>query len=211
MYVSLSHTAHSIFQCAKTGYIGVVKCYNLSAESDDYPSDSGTVVGTYLEIRDSKLALVSGTHVQSTHPDDTGIIAIEMIRNHDLTYINTIVVEVHLLDIDHLDERSSDDDDVFVCKYLMTDTNSHAPSSYPFEILHIRGQTPFENSTLYKVPTRLIDFIKLPQVRAHSYKMAMSVWMFAGYGIARDVVCIIVVLAVGSYRELDYAQYCEAS
>jgi len=219
MYLHLPYTAHSVFQCPKTGYVGVVKCYGLSAESTDdysddydYDYDDGTdAVGTYLEIYNPELALASGIHIQSSHPDIADIVAIEVERDHDLTYINTIVVAVHLRDCPTRDAYSSDDGDTFVCKHLITDTNSYEPSSYPFEILHVHSQRPLEHSVLYKVPARLIDFIKLPQVCAYSRKMVMSVWIFAGYGIPCDVACVIVVFAVQSYRELDYAQYCEAS
>ncbi len=62
---------------------------------------------------------------------------------------------------------------------------------------------------IYRVPTKLIDFIKLPLVLSHNRRMIMSILVLSRHLRIRDVVIIIITLATHAHHDLDYAQYCE--
>ncbi len=68
------------------------------------------------------------------------------------------------------------------------------------------------DSMIYKVPTRLSDFIKLPLVHAHITKMIKFTWALAcRWCIPQDIIAIILILMTRLHYERDHEQYCEQS
>lgn len=77
------------------------------------------------------------------------------------------------------------------------------------ELLSDECHAPIVKGILYRVPSRLVDFIKLPLTQPYTRKMVLCVWVLAQHRIPPDIVGVVVVLAVQLHYEFDYAQYCE--
>ncbi len=95
----------------------------------------------------------------------------------------------------------------------LTDTDHiFAPSTSPYRVIIIKNRRyidePSTTSTVYRVPTELSDFIKLPGARKHVDSMITSIQALMQHLQVRDVVVIIIVLSTRAHHVLDYARYC---
>lgn len=99
-------------------------------------------------------------------------------------------------------------------RYLLHFHQSFIPSSIPYQAFAApltlqANHARHVSSILYRIPTELSDFIRLPLVQPYNRKMLLCTGALLQHLGIRDVVCDIIVHSVELYHLFDYAEYCE--
>ncbi len=173
--------------------------YYIDVAAEVFDSDLTLVAGmTMLVPQQDNYKIFSARVVLDTESKPRGVIMITICSRCEYTVDGESKYKVHE-------------------NYCSTVPRSNFnPSRVPFMIVTevelssiiTFDRSPLHITTIYRVPSELIDFIKLPSVQPHNHNMITSIWVLEHWSVTQDVIGVIIVLATQLYHELDYSRYC---
>lgn len=190
MYKQLTYTPSKILQCKYTGHIALITYADdgLTGPRDGY---------SFLHLYDANLTEVECFSIDAMNRSMYGIVAIS-VESTDL-----ILVEAHPHDgCSFGDEVINYDLHTWKFPGVYLPDSAIVISEVPCSALMIE-------QILYRVPSELSVFVKLPKMQLHNFKMIECAWVLSHHVDILDIIMVIVVTSTQVCHKIDYAQYCE--